>query len=1000
LLEELFRHGTMPDVITMQEVDHYQDWFRPVLEGLGYSGCFVAKPNSPCRQSLNPSLEDGCALFWRREAFALRHVESISYGAARGRAWATNQVALVAELRPRDGTPPFVLATTHLAAKKTSEGESLRVQQVSELLDHLRVKGLPFVLGMDMNAAPHQNNCADYPCQAYPAVVQHPVGLYSAYARVLGSEPDYTTWKRRGELEAKHTIDYILTSGAIAVERVLAAPPEHQLAPERLPGWRYPSDHVALLAELRVPTAQPCGPFGPYAHQHLRGCPPQAFATLYAKFPIHPGATVAAAEREAQKHPQILPFVTYYRNYMDSASSGQLSCMHARFPAANNVAEMRISGPEVLSGVMPHFGLYYCKHVLRSGMSSLEPLYPRFRRTAVIEAARPQQASLLHCAFWLYYKRHLIPTSSTAMKGIYNRFRRKPKRKPPPRRPQEPLMSLSFFLYYNRYMIPGTTAGLGGVLEKFGHMGKGRPAGAAAGGQAARQQALLAPPSVAIAVPPTPMAAPGAPGTFGPWVAPPGSPMAAPGPPPLPDRATELHDPDLIDAPSISRATTAAAPEPSLPPPPTPGGRPGLEPVFPPALEDDEDSGEALRRRAREDLLALDEQTLQAAMPSPKALSAALAKRARDQLLAAAALKMRAREQLLALDEQTLEAMRPSSQERAREQLSAAAALKARAQEQLSALDAESLRAATPSGQDPTSALKMLAREQLLALDAETLRDAMPSGQEQEQLRAAAELQKHVPEQPVGMLRRRSLERLLAAGPETLKAAMPKALAAEPERGGGVDEASPALPSEAELRMKEEQEREQALGKSLPPVPEAPETPEVPGTPMKGLPPARKAPPPLTEFDRTGGSLGTPLTRQATPGPQTLKLTIVGARGLRCADWSFIGQGTSDPYCVCAIQRQPKLSRVTTPTIMNNVNPLWNHEAEIPNWTPGDALVFNVYDKDWGKSDDFLGTATLESERFFPSGFDGEVPLEQAGKGIKAFLKLKIQPAAEAVPLR
>jgi hypothetical protein len=39
----------------------------PVLRRLGYDGRFVAKPNSPCQHSRDPSLADGCALFWRLE---------------------------------------------------------------------------------------------------------------------------------------------------------------------------------------------------------------------------------------------------------------------------------------------------------------------------------------------------------------------------------------------------------------------------------------------------------------------------------------------------------------------------------------------------------------------------------------------------------------------------------------------------------------------------------------------------------------------------------------------------------------------------------------------------------------------------------------------------------------------------------------------------------------------------------------------------------------------
>eukprot|EP00929_Paragymnodinium_shiwhaense_P069548 TRINITY_DN35072_c0_g1_i1.p1 TRINITY_DN35072_c0_g1~~TRINITY_DN35072_c0_g1_i1.p1 ORF type:complete len:163 (+),score=20.80 TRINITY_DN35072_c0_g1_i1:72-560(+) len=38
ILEELFRHGRPPDIIALQEVDHFHDWFQPFLAELGYDG--------------------------------------------------------------------------------------------------------------------------------------------------------------------------------------------------------------------------------------------------------------------------------------------------------------------------------------------------------------------------------------------------------------------------------------------------------------------------------------------------------------------------------------------------------------------------------------------------------------------------------------------------------------------------------------------------------------------------------------------------------------------------------------------------------------------------------------------------------------------------------------------------------------------------------------------------------------------------------------------------
>merc|ERR1719458_1535664 len=95
--------------------------------------------------------------------------------------------------------------------------------------------------------------------------------------------------------------------------------------------------------------------------------------------------------------------------------------------------------------------------------------------------------------------------------------------------------------------------------------------------------------------------------------------------------------------------------------------------------------------------------------------------------------------------------------------------------------------------------------------------------------------------------------------------------------------------------------------------------------------------------------------KQAGP----LRLTIVSARGLRDADW-LPGTGKSDPYCVCEIAGKPKGAKVKTKVINDNLDPVWQHSAELPGYSPGDTLVFKVYDQDVAKSE-FLGELHLQS---------------------------------------
>lgn len=72
LLTEIKQYDA--DIITLQEADHYHDYFQPQLEALGYCGYFAAKPTSACLEVSNNS--DGCALFIKRSRLRVLSCET------------------------------------------------------------------------------------------------------------------------------------------------------------------------------------------------------------------------------------------------------------------------------------------------------------------------------------------------------------------------------------------------------------------------------------------------------------------------------------------------------------------------------------------------------------------------------------------------------------------------------------------------------------------------------------------------------------------------------------------------------------------------------------------------------------------------------------------------------------------------------------------------------------------------------------------------------------
>lgn len=118
------------DIICLQEVNHFDDWLQPELAKHGYVGSFWPKAHSPCRDYGYPP--DGCALFYREEAFQplLDTPKGFVFPAATPQAQPGSQGVLLVHLRQRESGRVLVVACTHLKAKAGEANELLREFQV------------------------------------------------------------------------------------------------------------------------------------------------------------------------------------------------------------------------------------------------------------------------------------------------------------------------------------------------------------------------------------------------------------------------------------------------------------------------------------------------------------------------------------------------------------------------------------------------------------------------------------------------------------------------------------------------------------------------------------------------------------------------------------------------------------------------------------------------------------------------------------------------------
>jgi mRNA deadenylase 3'-5' endonuclease subunit Ccr4/protein-tyrosine phosphatase len=291
LIEEMIganRHGgtgeAKPDIICLQEVDHYSDFFHPLLSVHGYStSFFLKKPD--------PESQDGAAIFVRTGGqapkFRVGQHETMRISEK------MNQVCILVQLIPLDtsGAPcqkkRLYVATAHLKAK---EGfEAIRRKQVELIMQHLRsfISRVHDVLttGDGATASPSDKNpphaslgftlpesaavifagdLNDTPTSPmYEYLMSHQAGghdasssnpfafssLYNQHhdASNPANDPSelFTTVKHRNVL-VQRCIDYCFYTDPLRPTAILSVPIIKRDLPEYLPSTRYPSDHLSI----------------------------------------------------------------------------------------------------------------------------------------------------------------------------------------------------------------------------------------------------------------------------------------------------------------------------------------------------------------------------------------------------------------------------------------------------------------------------------------------------------------------------------------------------------------------------------------------------------------------------------------------------------------------------------------------------------------------------------------------------------------------------------
>lgn len=254
IVQEILRSGA--DIVCLEEVDHYGDFFKPMLAQHGFEGFFLPKVESPCLEFPDNNGPDGCAMFYRSEQFeVLRKKEIVLRNIEGGN---SHQVALLAEFQRKgasgESSAPsscsMVVAMAHFKAK--TEGKKLRAAQGKHLIEEaseFSAPGQPVIIAGDFNATTEEDVYKHFSDNS-----SHPeLKLNSSYKvpHYSNEEPPFTSWKFRAKGEARYTIDYIwYTPETLSVEGVWGIPEEEAIGNDGLPCPAYPSDHIALCTSF------------------------------------------------------------------------------------------------------------------------------------------------------------------------------------------------------------------------------------------------------------------------------------------------------------------------------------------------------------------------------------------------------------------------------------------------------------------------------------------------------------------------------------------------------------------------------------------------------------------------------------------------------------------------------------------------------------------------------------------------------------------------------
>jgi len=192
-----------PDVITLQELDHHYDFFKPELRRMGYDGFFQPKHISKGAE-WNGGLPDGVAIFWNTQR--IHKIKQVPVGwkdqNGNGTGSLTNagvkkgknnapdkdltgqrakQVVMALHLQVIETKHDFLMMTAHVKSGEKTEDLPAKVAQGAEVADIIANAGMPVIFACDFNNRPGGDAHRSF----FGQLAQRKTKVTSAYSNVL-----------------------------------------------------------------------------------------------------------------------------------------------------------------------------------------------------------------------------------------------------------------------------------------------------------------------------------------------------------------------------------------------------------------------------------------------------------------------------------------------------------------------------------------------------------------------------------------------------------------------------------------------------------------------------------------------------------------------------------------------------------------------------------------------------------------------------------------------